>query len=141
MREPHREFASAVLVSACGRMLLQQRDDAPGILYPGMIGMFGGHREGDETFRECVSREVHEEIGFLLPPDRFEALAPYAAIDPAGVRVTGEFFIGRGIPIEGLTITEGALLVVERADLAALMQRLAPPARIAARLFLADKRF
>jgi len=141
MGELHRDFASAVLISVCGRLLLQQRDDVPGILYPGMIGMFGGQREGDETFRECVSREVHEEIGFLLPPDRFEALAPYAAVDPAGVPVNGQFFVGRGIPIEGLRITEGALLVVERAELASLLQRLAPPARMAARIFMADKRF
>ena len=136
MRERLREFASAILVDTRGRLLLQRRDDVPGILYPGMIGMFGGHREGDETFRDCVSREVHEEIGFLLPPDRFEALGPSAGIDAAGGRVIGELFIGRGIPVEGLEVTEGTLLVVERADLASLLQQMAPPARLAARLFL-----
>ena len=53
-----REVAGAILIATSGRLLLQQRDDVAGILYPGMIGLFGGHREGAETFLECVVREV-----------------------------------------------------------------------------------
>lgn len=45
-----RETASAVLIDTAGRLLLQHRDDIPGILYPGMVGLFGGHRKGNETF-------------------------------------------------------------------------------------------
>lgn len=136
-----REFASAILISACGRLLFQQRDDVPGIVYPGWLGLFGGHREGGETFPECVSREVREEIGYLLPPDAFVPLAPHAYIDAAGISVVGRFFVGHGIPLGGLVITEGALVVVERADLPALLPRLAPPARSAAEAFLGDDRF
>ena len=46
----HREIACALIIDTCGRFLLQQRDDIPGIVCPGMVGLFGGHREGDETF-------------------------------------------------------------------------------------------
>ena len=42
----HREIACAILIDPQGRFLLQRRDDAPNILYPGKIGLFGGHREG-----------------------------------------------------------------------------------------------
>ncbi len=56
----HREIACAVLVDPHGRFLLQRRDNVPNILYPGKIGLFGGHREGEETFLECVVREVSE---------------------------------------------------------------------------------
>jgi hypothetical protein len=35
-----RETASAVLIDTAGRLLLQQRDDIPGILFPGMVGLF-----------------------------------------------------------------------------------------------------
>jgi 8-oxo-dGTP pyrophosphatase MutT (NUDIX family) len=38
-----------------------------GIVAPGKIGLFGGHREGNETFLECVVREVQEETGLALP--------------------------------------------------------------------------
>ena len=45
-----RETAGALLVDIEGRFLLQRRDNVPGILYPGHIGLFGGHREGEERF-------------------------------------------------------------------------------------------
>ncbi len=32
-----------------GKFLMQLRDDIPGILYPGLWGLFGGHLELDET--------------------------------------------------------------------------------------------
>jgi 8-oxo-dGTP pyrophosphatase MutT (NUDIX family) len=34
-----------------------------------MIGLFGGHREGNETFLECVVREIYEEISHFLPSE------------------------------------------------------------------------
>jgi hypothetical protein len=42
-----REIACAIIVDAQGRFLLQQRDDVPGILQPGKVGLFGGHRENN----------------------------------------------------------------------------------------------
>ena len=60
----HRETSGAILIDSLGRFLFQQRDNNPEILYPGMIGLFGGHREGNETFLECVVREIHEEISY-----------------------------------------------------------------------------
>lgn len=83
MHEPRlREFASAILIDTQGRLLFQQRDDVPGIRYPGKVGLFGGHREGNETFLQCVCREVHEEISYEVPPDRFEHMASYSGVDP-----------------------------------------------------------
>jgi hypothetical protein len=51
----HRETSGAILIDSFGRLLFQQRDN-PEILYPGMIGFFGGHREIEETFLDCVAR-------------------------------------------------------------------------------------
>ena len=61
----HRQIGIAILIDSHGRFLLQQRDDIPGILHPGKIGLFGGHREGEETYLQCVVREIHEEIGYF----------------------------------------------------------------------------
>jgi 8-oxo-dGTP diphosphatase len=44
-----RNFACAILIDTFGRFLLQQRDNVPGIVNPGKIGLFGGHREAGET--------------------------------------------------------------------------------------------
>jgi 8-oxo-dGTP diphosphatase len=131
----HREFASAILVETHGRLLFQQRDNVPGILHPGKVGLFGGHREGDETFLQCVCREVQEEISYLVAPERFDRMASYSGIDPGGGTVIGEFFIARGIPVDALKITEGSLLIVNRDELQALMSRLVPSAWSAVRIF------
>jgi hypothetical protein len=55
-----REIDCAIIIDAQGRFLLQQRDDVPGILQP--VGLFGGHREGSETYLQCVVREVQFAI-------------------------------------------------------------------------------
>ena len=62
MSTPHfREIAAALLIDVNGNVLLQQRDNILHIIQPGKVGLFGGHREGEETFLECVVREIAEE--------------------------------------------------------------------------------
>ena len=133
---PVSEFASAILVGTCGRLLFQLRDDRPDIAYPGWLGIFGGHREGSESFAECVSREVHEEIGHLVPPERFEPLGDYSGTTQDGRRIAGRFFMASAIPVGTLVVTEGALVMVERGEVPAVLSRLEPSARAATRLFL-----
>jgi len=53
-----REIASTLLFDTAGRFLFQQRDNIAGITEPGKIGLFGGHKEANETFLECIAREV-----------------------------------------------------------------------------------
>jgi len=135
----HREVAAALIIDQHGRFLLQQRDNVPGILFPGKIGLFGGHREGNETFLECVVREVHEEISLLIPPERFEHLASYRGSDPdlTGGTLWRELYVTTDVPVERLSITEGSLLIAEMEDVPALMSRFAPSAHVAIRAFLA----
>jgi 8-oxo-dGTP pyrophosphatase MutT (NUDIX family) len=134
-----REFAAAILVDTQGRLLLQLRDNVPGIAYPGWVGLFGGHREAGETYLECVRREVHEETGLLLPPERFMRLASHSRTEPDGTRVVGDLFIVHGIAVDDLSITEGSLLIAAPGELAALMPRLAPSARAAVQAFSAGR--
>jgi 8-oxo-dGTP pyrophosphatase MutT (NUDIX family) len=119
------------LIDTTGRFLLQQRDDIPGIVFPGMVGLFGGHREGDETFLDCAVRELHEELSYFIPPDRFEHLWSYDGPDWVNERDTlhGEFFVVRDIPVDKVTVTEGTLLIVEPERLIDLSSRLTPGAR------------
>lgn len=138
MAKRHREFASAILIDTQGRLLLQQRDDLSGVRYPGKIGLFGGHREDHETFLECVVREVHEEISTFVSPERFHHLTSYGNVDPDGGTVRGEIFLARGVSGDGLTITEGALLVVGVAELPSLIERMAPSTLAAVRAFRAS---
>jgi 8-oxo-dGTP diphosphatase len=133
----HREIACAILIDTSGRFLLQQRDDVVGILHPGKVSLFGGHREGDETFLQCVVREIHEEISYFVPADRFEHLAGLSGsdIDADGDSVRAEFFIVRDISIEGLIITEGSLLVTRPSDIIEIEHKLTPSARFAMKAY------
>lgn len=133
MQNPIREIAAAILIDSNGRVLLQRRDDEPNILEPGKVGMFGGHREGDESFIECVVREIAEEISYCVPANRFHHLLSLDGPDPekSEGRVKGEFFVAYDIPIDELTITEGKLLVVGLNDIAKLQNELTPVTIIA----------
>ena len=132
---PHREFASAILIDTEGRLLFQQRDNTPGIRFPDKVGLFGGHREHNETFLECVVREVQEEISYLVPPERFEHLTSYTNVDADGGTVSGEMFVVRDIPHERLVITEGSLFVVDAGELQFIEERLAPSTLVAVKAF------
>jgi 8-oxo-dGTP diphosphatase len=128
-----REIAAAVVFDTSGNLLLQLRDDIPGILYPGKIGLFGGHREGDETFLNCVVREVHEELSLFIPQARFELIAQRTGADtevPGGT-VHGEFFVTRDVPVDKIFVTEGRLKIVHVSDLAGIESELTPSALLA----------
>jgi 8-oxo-dGTP diphosphatase len=133
----HRETAGAIIIDNFGRFLLQQRDNVVGILHPGQIGLFGGHREGNETYLECVVREIHEEIGYFVPAGRFEHLGSLEGvdIDVEGGTFRGDLFIARDIPVDALVITEGSLLIVEPDEVIEIEPRLTPTARFALKAY------
>ena len=109
-----REIAAALLIDVNGNMLLQQRDNIPHIIQPGKVGLFGGHREGEETFLECVVREIAEEISQHIPAERFQHLLSLDGADPEipGGYLRGELFVAYDVPTDALVITEGKLLIV-----------------------------
>jgi 8-oxo-dGTP diphosphatase len=133
-----REIACAILIDTFGNFLLQQRDDVTGILHPGKVGLFGGHREGDETYLECVVREIHEEISLFVPTKQFEFLVRFDGtdMDVDGGFVHGEFFIARDIPVDALVVTEGSLLIVKADEINNIERRMTPSARFAMQAFL-----
>jgi 8-oxo-dGTP diphosphatase len=133
VQNPTREIAAAILIDTIGRVLLQRRDDKPDILQPGKVGLFGGHREGDESFIDCVVREVAEEISCHVPAERFQRLLCLDGPDPdrSEGRVKGQIFIAYDIPTDELTITEGQLLVVCPGDISKLRSELTPVTIIA----------
>jgi 8-oxo-dGTP diphosphatase len=134
-----REFTCAVLIDTLGRFLLQQRDNVPGIVHPGKIGLFGGHRERGETYLQCIVREVREELSYFMPPERFEYLASYDATDAdadGNTIVHGEFYVARRVPVEKVMVTEGTLFIAVASELSALEYRLSPSGKAGLTAFL-----
>ncbi|HEY9548556.1 MAG TPA: NUDIX hydrolase [Kiloniellaceae bacterium] len=64
-------FSGAKIALTCGqRLVAYQRDVKPTIPWPGLWDLPGGGREGGETPEACALREVREEFGIALTPDR-----------------------------------------------------------------------
>src|SRR5262245_29215254 len=134
-----RETSGALLIDTEGHFLFQRRDDVPTILYPGKIALFGGHREKEESFLECIVREVNEEIGYHVPGRAFEHLGEFRNVHPDGSIGFCQVFVARGIPKANLAITEGTLIVVSHADLAGLAGQITPTVAAAVAMF--ERRF
>jgi 8-oxo-dGTP diphosphatase len=133
-----REGASAILFDTDGHLLLQLRDNIPHIRDPGKISLFGGRREGDENFLDCIVREIHEEIGYYLAPTRFECIGRWDGPDYAfpGHHFRGEIFLAHAVPVEVLTITEGRLTIVPLDEIDQIRSRLSLAALYALEVLL-----
>ena len=87
------------------RVLLHLRDgNTPH--NPHQWAFFGGSSEGDESFGECFVREMKEEIGLVIPPERAIYLRDYLRTDESLHRAV--FYAESNVPIERLTLGEGA---------------------------------
>lgn len=65
------DFVGAKVVLVQGANLLAYlRDDKPDLPWANMWDLPGGGREGDEDPETCVLREVEEEFGLRLAPER-----------------------------------------------------------------------
>ncbi|MFA5594546.1 MAG: NUDIX domain-containing protein, partial [Trueperaceae bacterium] len=64
LADGRRPVAGAVLLHPDGRVLLQHRDDKPGIESPGKWSLFGGGLDEGEEPAEAMLREIEEEIGY-----------------------------------------------------------------------------
>ncbi|CAL9360483.1 hypothetical protein SUDANB105_00654 [Streptomyces sp. enrichment culture] len=62
---------AALLVDSRGRYLLHLRDANKPICDPGTWSIPGGNREGTETCRQAVERELREETGLTVPLKEF----------------------------------------------------------------------
>ena len=86
-------------------MLLQHRDDKPGILQPGAWALFGGHIDAGEEPAGAFLREMEEELGWR--PKHLEA---YKRVDlrlPEQHLISNVFAAHLDVPIEGLSLNEG----------------------------------
>ena len=70
MNEPGGSTAGVqvILLDPRDRVLLQLRDDVPGIPYPGTWCLPGGHLEDGEEPAAAALRELREEMSLDIPP-------------------------------------------------------------------------
>lgn len=59
------------IITCNGKLLLEKRRDCD------IWGLVGGGVKKQETPLQAIVREVHEELGVRIPPERFQKLAVY----------------------------------------------------------------
>jgi len=119
---PVRKTVGAILVNERGEVLLQQRDEKPGLLYPGHWTFFGGAVEDGESVDEAIRRELWEELELELPLTYWmEYVCPVRTVQ-GEVIVRNNMFIGALTqPLNALTLHEGqAMAYFDREAAAAL---------------------
>jgi len=93
--------AGAILLRSDGAVLLQHRDDIPGISNPGKWSLFGGGLEAGETPLAGLLRELEEEIG--VQPATYR---PLLVLE--GARTLFHLFLARlDVPLSELVLGEG----------------------------------
>lgn len=81
------DFTGAKAALFCGSSVLTcLRDDRPDLRWPGLWDLPGGGREGAETAEACLLRELREEFGLTLPPDRLIWRRVFPSMVEAGRR-------------------------------------------------------
>jgi 8-oxo-dGTP diphosphatase len=100
-----RRAAGILLVNDRNEVLLQLRDNAPGIPYPHHWTTLGGHLEPEESPLDCVRRELQEEIGHTVERPRLFGL--YRRPDEHGERLVWIFYAPFDVPVEQIRLTEG----------------------------------
>lgn len=74
------------------------RDDFGHIPWPGYWDLPGGGVEVGESAEDCVLRELEEELGLRLPPERLLWRSDYPSVDFPGR--TGAFFLAEIVAAE-----------------------------------------
>ena len=76
-----KQYAGALLLTPEGKVIMQQRDNKPGIMNPGQITTFGGAVEEGETPDRAIIRELKEELSLdYLQPELYKVFNKTLAI-------------------------------------------------------------
>lgn len=116
--------ASALFVNKAGRVLLQLRDDKPGLAFAGMWTFFGGAAEDGETPEQAIYREVFEELGWRDPVLHYWTLQirPHVAA-PETCTVHNHIYVGPlTVDPAALVLGEGQAMALFGPDEAAVME-------------------
>ena len=101
-----KEGAQIILLNDRREVLMYLRDDFAHIPFPNMWALPGGMLEARETPKQCVIREIEEEMGVELDPGEVQHVVTHQR--DFGIEHT--FFAQTKIDIDDVVLTEGQRL-------------------------------
>lgn len=117
--EPRRSYngryCGAVLFDKSGNVIVQSRDQKPGIVNPGMITLFGGGQDENEPSQACIIRELSEELGLKAGPDDLRFLGYVDKVETDDGITRCSIFSVDGIEPDALRLREGRAIAINTA--------------------------
>jgi 8-oxo-dGTP pyrophosphatase MutT (NUDIX family) len=114
------KFAGVILITNENKILLQRRNNKPGIDNPGKVALFGGGINPDEEPISAAVREIQEELCLELEKNSLEFFQEYhKTVAMHGRDVINYIFIAKNINLKDVTLLEGdgVILISSRDDL------------------------
>jgi len=109
--------AHALLVNRDGKVILQQRDNNPGIVNPGLIAMFGGSLKAGDTLKSGLKRELEEELELNIESyDVKEVCVLYKTKEIDGQDYEAHIFVVKPVDERLLRVHEGSGFVCDYPD-------------------------
>ncbi len=100
-------YSGVILVTKENSILLQQRDNKPGIKNRNGITTFGGAMNKNETPLEGAIRELQEETNLKPNPEELIFFKDFLKQEDDGSETTLKIFLLNNVEREGLEIYEG----------------------------------
>ncbi|HQZ21383.1 MAG TPA: NUDIX domain-containing protein [Thermoflexales bacterium] len=102
-----RKVAIVLIEDEFGRVVLQLRDDKPGLIHANLYSFFGGAVEPGETPSVAALRELCEELSIPARADKLAFLWRMTTHQPQGVFDLHVFHYRMGDEIRDVVVTEG----------------------------------
>jgi len=100
--------AHAILATAEGKIIIQQRDNNPGIVNPGLIALFGGTLRSGDLIEEGLKRELKEEVNLDVEKYSVAKLNIYHKTKELdGMDYIVHVFLIKGVKTNDIEVHEG----------------------------------
>jgi 8-oxo-dGTP pyrophosphatase MutT (NUDIX family) len=111
MPDQTRRFAGAFIIDADQNLILQLRDNKPGIRSPGAVSVFGGGVEAGESPIDGLVRELFEELAFKVDRHDLAFLGSAQKVEN-DLSTDCEFYVLRNVDLSRCTVSEGRAITL-----------------------------
>jgi 8-oxo-dGTP pyrophosphatase MutT (NUDIX family) len=100
-------YAGVLLITNDQSLILQKRDNKPGVVNRGKIAIFGGSANGGESVEDCAIREIFEEVGLSITTDDLALIGVYHSTVTGVGEVESHVYYTEQVDMRLLTLHEG----------------------------------